>query len=218
MSSKSAYLCTAFFGLLAGGCRSEYLVNPELYAAARGVAAKSDDPGERSQRVAVFAYPIDDEAQTAPNAGAPRQYLKLSAMRVDSPSPTGFWRVSTRKRGAFLAGGGVLLGLGLASVLGGGLIIHADQSTPNCLGDGCSLKGLGTMLFGIPALAAGIAELIPGSILLALASPRVEVPEGERGIFYVDESIFSVPAGTVVPSSGSPAAAAPPAVGVGVRF
>ncbi len=175
-------LAAACMGLLAG-CRTDYLVEPQFFTA----AAEANRRGY-GDSVAISAIPVPESPPPGFPAAAPRQYVRASALRLDLGQPGArYWSASTRNRRGHLTAGGVLLGLGLASLLGGGIAAEVIAKQP-CHGrsEECGLgQAIGVLFFAVPAWVAGFGETVAGVTLLGLGARRTELGLGEQHVEYI---------------------------------
>jgi len=179
MPVRHVAIAAAMYGVLLGGCRTQYFIEPHVAPQAYQTV---DRTGFASDHVAVAVRPI--EKKTPPgDVVSPPKYVLLSAIQVEEQPPVGAWRISTRNRRSFLAGGGILLSIGLISIVGGVIGFARDASTP-CSSDGCHF---GVYAIALPALIGGLAEAVPGGLLIGLGYPDVEVERGLRDRIYIDE-------------------------------
>lgn len=182
----------------ATGCRKDYLVRSTVLAEAQArqeqLQSAANSTGRNAQQphvdenIAVEGTSAGSDGSTQPGQRAPVHYLRLSALQIDEPVGGGYHRVSVPDRRAFFIAGGILAGLGLASVIGGAIGFVKD-SKYSCVGDGCGVgAAIGMLLIDTPAMIAGGVEIITSAALFGVgARARGEVSAGRRDIFYITE-------------------------------
>ena len=181
MSRHLGIFCFVAGTILFGGCRTEYLAEPDVFRQALQTEKRLQQAGQDPTQVAVRVVPMD------PQGGLllPR-YIRLSDLRVEK-QPDATLRLSTRNRAEWRRGGGVLLGLGLLSIVGGGLGIAAGLQTHCGSGDDCLGRDIISWSLGMTAIVAGIHETVLGGIVFGPGARKVEVPGRVPGVVYVPE-------------------------------
>jgi hypothetical protein len=184
--------------LLEAGCWSSYLVDSQLLAEAKQLEQSPANSG-RIVAISAVAHPIDPPGARV--ATQPDTYVRAAGLHVELDVPGAKYKVvSARRHRAFRIGGGIVLGIGLASLIGGA-IGAASIGTAPCPRyepqDDCGLgNAIGALLVGVPAGVFGLIETVVGGTLLGLGANRNQLGPNEPYTVYL-------------PPSGSPEPHAP---------
>ena len=186
-------------GLLETGCWSSYLVDSQLLAAGKQRAQAAG----KGSIIAVPAVDFPLEPSDAAIADRPYTYVRAEGLHVDHEIPGAKYQVAwARRPRAFRIGGGVTLGIGLASLIGGAIgaaVVANTPCPPYTPHENCGLgNAIGAILIGAPAGVFGLLETVIGGTLLGLGAQRNQLGPSEPYTVYL-------------PPSGSPAPSAPSA-------
>lgn len=151
----AAVFLLAASALLPGCGRATYIVEPAVLLAAQRAA-------ETDPKVEVGVLP-------APDATKP-VFVRVSGVEIETSPQSRYWEVSAPRYHTSVGRGGVLIGLGTLSVLGGAVsmgFIAAGKTCDHVRNDGCYLQESYTGgLVSVPLILAGGIMTTVGAVKL----------------------------------------------------